>query len=212
MTTMPDVGHPFVVTILKTVVLRFLAGLCVFSALGWHFSHAIALTVVPLIGKQLVLVDDTFTIRSVSVEHAGADEVFRVLVNPAHFVVIDGHVMRPTSHYFIDAHEPAGHFVQALTLLMAAAFALPSGAWRERVRRCVLLGPALVLMSGLDVPMSLWASLWSLPVHYLGEDVFSPLLEWQKFLSNGGRQLLALALGSLVSAASWRHHSKRQPK
>jgi hypothetical protein len=189
---------------LKRFVRRCLPLALGLGWLGAHYGVLLAQWLLPWWQAELNWLDDTYRIDRLYVDTQGADQVVRIVVGQAHCLVLKGVAYCGDPRGRANASTLVGHVSMSAALLLTIALAWPVARWREYGGRLLCLPLALGLMWALDVPMVLWASLWSLHVDAFAPDTFSPLLLWQAFLQGGGRLALAVVLGSaVVRLAQW---------
>jgi hypothetical protein len=182
----------------KHFTLRCVPLALLLAWLGARYGLALTHWLLPWWQAEIGWLDDTYRIDNLFVDHEGADQVVRIVVGQAHCLVLAGVAYCGDPRGHANASTLIGHVSMAATLLLAPALAWPARRAMEYAWRVLLLPLALATVWALDVPMVLWASIYSLHVNAFAPDTFSPLLIWLDFLQGGGRLALALALGAAV--------------
>lgn len=184
----------------RRFLLRFLLVVAVLGALAYRYEAQLVKMLLPVFKAEMQWLDDTYRIDRLAIDTQGADQVIRVEVGLAHCIVLSDHAFCPDPRGHANASTLVGNVSLPAVLLVGVAVAWPARRGRERFLRILVLPLALSLLWALDVPMILWASIWSLHVDAFAPDLVSPLLIWRDFLQSGGRLALAGAL-SLVTVA-----------
>ncbi|MES2090369.1 MAG: hypothetical protein V4532_10385, partial [Pseudomonadota bacterium] len=159
--------------------------------------------------SEIHWLDNTYRIDRLFIDMEGADHVVRIVAGLAHCVVLNDAAYCGDPRGLANASTLLANVTLPAILLVALTLAWPFTRWFEQGLRLMGLLPALAVLWAVDVPMVLWAGLWSLHVNAFAPDVFSPLLLWVQFVQSGGRLAIALVLAVLVvAAARW---PARQP-
>jgi hypothetical protein len=180
------------------------------ATLGWALLLAVALSPVmarwspawlPHIQQQLEAMDDHYRTAELAIDLQHGEPKILWTVQQARSIVVGDKVAMP---------HPRG-VAQASTLLInlwgppCLLWACLLGHARLRqlmgmqgLQRLALTTLATLALLCLDVPMVLWAAIWSLHASTMAPDAFSPLLWWAKLLDGGGRWALACAAGLAI--------------
>lgn len=182
------------------------------ATLSWALVLAIALSPVaarwspawlPLIQWQLEAMDDHYRTAELSIDLRHGEPKILWTVQQARSIVVGEKVAMPH----------AQGIAQASTLLinlwgppcLVWACLLGQAPLRQLIgtdglQRLALAMLATLALLCLDVPMVLWAAIWSLHASTMAPDAFSPLLWWANLLDGGGRWALACALGLAIGS------------
>jgi hypothetical protein len=157
----------------------------------------------PLLQLQLATMDDHYRTANLAIDLLHGEPKILWTVQQARSIVVGDKVAMP---------HPQG-VAQASTLLInlwgpcGLVWACLLGHARlrqlmgiEGLRRLAMAMLATLTLLCLDVPMVLWAAIWSLHASTMAPDDFSPLLWWANFLDGGGRWALACAFGLAISS------------
>jgi hypothetical protein len=189
---------------LRTFFLRLAALATLLAAMALHFGTQIGDALIPAFKAEIQWLDDHYRVDSLSLDHEGADQVFRLEVGQAQSIVLNGQVFYPDPRGKANASTLLGNAILPTAMLIALAMSWPPRLKGDYLYRIGALLLALPLLLSIDVPMVLWASIWSLHVNNFAPDLVSPLLIWLKFLQNGGRLACPLVLGVMVIAITGR--------
>lgn len=99
---------------------------------------------------------------------------------------------------------PVGHVLQGAVTALVAVLVWPASQRRAWPARCLVLIPGAALLTLLDTPLVLAASLWQLMIDALAPGTGSMLVGWSSFLRGGGRFALGLAVAALAIATGAR--------
>jgi len=180
--------HP----LLRTLVWALLLAGMVVPALSRH-----AASLLPVLDAQLSWMDDHYRTVSLVITPRSGELVILWTVQQVRSIVVGEHVAMPHPLGRAEASTLLVHLWGPACLLWA--WLLGHTDWRQR-RVGALLGRlswgagATLLMVALDVPMVLWAAIWSFHAQGMSPDGFSPLLWWAALMDGGGRWALALGL------------------
>jgi hypothetical protein len=179
--------------------------------LAHRFGREATETLLPLVGRALVWLDDHYRILVLAVDSQGADTVIRLRVTLARPLVVGGQLILTDARGWAEVTTPVGHLLQPLLILSGVLLGWPARRWREWPARLLLVAPVAAVLVLLNTPFTLWAHLWDLHAHLYEPGRFSPLLAWVRLLDGGGRLLLGMlgaaavvALASRISGASER--------
>jgi hypothetical protein len=162
--------------------------------------HAAAL--LPALDAQLTWMDDHYRTLSLHIARQSGEPVIVWVVQQARSIVVGERVAMPHPLGRADASTLLVHLWGPACLLWA--WLLGHGSWRWRGRgwrgRMAQGIAATALLLTLDVPMVLWAAIWSLHASTMAPGEFSLLLWWAALMDGGGRWALALGLGMAICA------------
>lgn len=178
-----------------------LAGGALVALAGWA-GDTFVTALLPLLCRELGLLDDHFRILACQLVRQGADSVIRLDVALARPVLVDGRVVFPDPRGVATVTTLAGHVTQPAVLFAAVLAVWPAPTAAAFPRRALVGLPILFAVLMADVPFVLLAELWAL----LGGDSagFSLLQAWRSFLLEGGRLALGLAAGAAAVALAGR--------
>ncbi len=155
----------------------------------------------PRIQTQLEAMDDHYRTAELAIEVQQGEPKILWTVQQARSIVVGDRVAMP---------DPRG-VAQASTLLVnlwgppCLLWACLLGQLRpmsktgaSAIRQLALTALATLALLCMDVPMVLWAAIWSLHAAAMAPDAFSPLLWWAQLLDGGGRWALACAAGLAI--------------
>lgn len=179
-------------------VMKFLALALLVGGLASNWSVRLGEALMPSFRAELLWLDDTYRIDALYLDHEGADQVIRVRVGQARYIMIKDMVFAPHPLGTANASTLLGNIILIGALLISTVFAWPARRWWVFPFRALAIPPALALLWSLDVPMVLWGAIWSLHVDAFAPDLFSPLLIWCQFLQGGGRFAMTALLGILI--------------
>ena len=194
---------------LRTFVHRLTIIVAVLATAALHFGTQIGVALLPAFKAEIQWLDDTYRIDRLYLDHEGADQVFRIEVGQARYIVLNGRSFYPDPRGKANASTLLGNATLPVALLIALVLAWPAQRGGAYVWRFAMLPVALALIWSIDVPMVLWGSIWTLHVDAFAPDLFSPLLIWLNFLQNGGRLACPIILGVIVATASNRKFTWR---
>jgi hypothetical protein len=185
-------------------VLRFLPIAAVMGLFGLQATEPATRALLPLFKWELAVLDDTFRVDRLSIDHDGADQVVRLDVGLARPLTLNGRTFRPDPRGKATASTLVGNLILPCVLLTAVTLAWPIRGWRRLPTRVLLLLPALLLLCLLVVPFLLLGALWGMILDAADPNRFSVLLTWSDFLLGGGSLALAMALGAAVGSLTGR--------
>ncbi len=181
--------HPLLYTLLWALLL---AGVVV-PALSRH-----AASLLPVLDAQLSWMDDNYRTVSLGITPRSGELVILWTVQQVRSIVVGEHVAMPHPLGRAEASTLLVHLWGPACLLWAWLLGHTACRnWRggDLLSRLGWGMGATLLMVALDVPMVLWAAIWSFHAQGMAPDAFSPLLWWAALMDGGGRWALALGLG-----------------
>jgi hypothetical protein len=178
--------------------LRFIA-VCILLMLLLHqYGELFIKPLLPLYDWEIRTIADQYQILSFGLDNEGLDRVVRLKVTLAKPVYIAGKFLIPDARGIANASTTTGHVWQMSIVCLAMIFAWPTPRVRTYFIRLAIALPVLALLTMLDIPLALLASLWDLIVQNMAPDTFSPLILWNGFLEQGGRLALGIVGGMLT--------------
>lgn len=195
---------------------RFMLALLILTPLAARHGQTLVAMTLPLMKAELAWLDENYEVRQLQLKQTGGGSVVWVEVGQAHAIVIGERAFLPDPRGRATASTLVAHAMLAMVLIWCCALALPiqpikpikpmrpaqasspDAALRFArlvAMRALAASIACLIALALDVPFTLWASIWSLHVDAVQPDRFSPLLIWQDVLGGGGRLAMGLALG-----------------
>lgn len=178
---------------------RFALLALILATLTHRYEFLLAQRLLPAIQEEIQWLDDTYEIKSLDIDHEGADQVVRMVVSQARCIVLTDRAFCGDPRGRANASTLVGNITLPAVLLIALTLAWPATHAAEYALRIVLVPMAVAAMWAIDVPFALWSAIWSLHVDAYAPGMFSPLLIWSQFLQGGGREMLALLLGIAVA-------------
>lgn len=179
-------------------VMKFLTLALFVGTLVSHWSIQLGEALIPYFRAEILALDDTYRIDSLYLDHEGADQVIRLRVGQARYIMIRDMAFAPHPLGKANASTLVGNIILTGTLLISTVLAWPARRRSAYALRALAIPPALAILWSVDVPMILWGAIWSLHVDAFAPDLFSPLLIWCQFLQGGGRFAMTAMLGVLV--------------
>lgn len=167
------------------------------ASIGW--GHVLAEALIPIFRTEIEILDDTFQVRSLALDHAKAELALRLEVARIHPVVLGGVVYAPDPRGRAWVSAPAAHVTLVAIVLCATAFARRAVTWSAVAARGAAMCGAVALLWALDVPACLVGAVWDLSIATASPGEFSLWVAWLRFMENGGRFALALALGGVCA-------------
>jgi hypothetical protein len=141
---------------------------------------------------------DQYRILNFGLDNEGFDRVVRLKVTLAHLILIEGNFLIPDVRGNANASTSIGHIWQMFIVCLAMILSWPTINVRTYFIRLLVAFPVLLLLTMLDIPFALLASLWDLVIQNTAQDTFSWLVLWNNFLELGGRLALGLSSGMFV--------------
>jgi hypothetical protein len=189
---MPTWRHPLLHTLLWALLLMVVVP----PAASRHVAM-----VLPALGALLGWMDDHYRTLSLHVAVQAGEPVILWVVQQAHSIVVGERVAMPHPLGRAEASTLLAHLWGPACLLWA--WLLGHAARRPvgvgPLVTCLALGTgATLLLLCLDVPMVLWAAIWSLHASSMAPGDFSMLLWWAALMDGGGRWALALGLAMAI--------------
>ncbi len=184
--------HP----LLRTLLWALLIAGTVAPVISRHVAMLL-----PALATQLAWMDDHYRTLSLRVARQSGEPVIVWVVQQAHSIVVGERVAMPHPLGRADASTLLVHLWGPACLLWA--WLLGHSSWRWPGARVCLVRmtqgiAATALLLTLDVPMVLWAAIWSLHASTMAPGDFSLLLWWAALMDGGGRWALALGLGMAI--------------
>jgi hypothetical protein len=184
--------------------LRLVAAVGLLLVLNHLYGRQLVETLLPLLHRELGWLDDNYRILTLTLATQGADSVIRLDVTLARFVVVGSQVIAPDPRGHAVVSTLASSVLQPAIIGLALLAVWPASRTAQYAWRCLIGLPLLLLMLPLDIPFVLLGELWQVIVASSAQHEFSPLLAWNDFLQQGGRQVLALCASVLVIVlAQW---------
>jgi len=191
--------------VLDSFGLHAASGTFAWRAFAARFAALVlALTAIQ---TEIAWLDDTYELKSLSLDTEGADRVLRLVVSQRRYIQLAGQLFEPHPQGRANASTLTGHVFLPLVVLAGLVLAWPARHWVQWLWRSLKLLPATALLLAVNVPMVLWAGIWRLHVDAFAPMLWSPLLIWADFLQAGGEHVLALGLALLCLVH--RPHSER---
>jgi hypothetical protein len=192
---------------------RFMASLLVLASLAARFGPVLVQPLLPFVKAELTWLDANYLIRDLRIRAQGSDTVVWLQVSQAQSIVLGEQVFMPDVRGRATASTLLAHVTLPIVLILCCALATPvtpahipvARMITFAVMRTLLVGTACILTLAIDLPFTLWASIWSLHVEAFQPDRFSPLLIWRDFLDGGGRLALAMGLGLAIAWITSNH-------
>jgi hypothetical protein len=193
----------------RAFAARFAALVLALSAIVHVWGERALTQVLPLLQTEIAWLDDTYELKSLSLDTEGADRVLRLVVSQRRYIQLAGQLFEPHPQGRANASTLTGHVFLPLVVLagLVLAWPWPASHWVQWLWRAFKLLPATALLLAVNVPMVLWAGIWRLHVDAFAPMLWSPLLIWADFLQAGGEHVLALGLAMLCLVH--RPHSER---
>lgn len=185
---------------------RFIAWMVGLSLVAHVWGERAVTHVLPALQAEIAWLDDTYDVRSLTLDTEGADHVVRLLVSQRHYIQLAGRLFEPNPLGRANASTLVGHLILPVVVLVGVVLAWPArslGAWWWRWPKLL---SASALLVALNVPLVLWAGIWHLHVDAFAPETWSPLLVWADFLQAGGEHVLALLLAALCLAPKPSRH------
>lgn len=189
-------------------VMRLLFAAMVALPLAVLHGERMVHAMLPMFGAVFEWVSGDFKLLRLSIDQEGADRVLRATVMWKHIVFIGGHVIYPDPRGTANASTLMAHALQGPLTAVLMTFAWPSDggssireAWRGLASRLLVLGPLVLALICIDLPVVLVGELWQLALDALDPGASSMLVYWKSFMQGGGRY--ALGLGAAVLAVRW---------
>lgn len=169
---------------------------------GEHMVHAM----LPMLSAVFEWVSDDFKLLRLTIDHEGADRVLRAKVMWKHIVFVGGHVIYPDPRGTANVSTLMAHVLQGPLTAFLLTCAWPTDgrstrAWRCIAARMLALGPLVLVLICIDVPVVLVGELWQLALDALDPGADSVLVHWKNFMQGGGRY--AVGLGVAILAVQW---------
>jgi hypothetical protein len=188
-------------------MLRMAVAAAVLGALVTWFAQPLTARLAGLFGLEMTWLAPAFHVRDLSVRHEDADTVFRVEVQLARRLVVNGHVVAPDPRGIAMASTLVGHALVPAVLLVAVAIAWPAERHRGWLLRMLALLPAVILLWMVDVPLILLGALWRFVYQALDPGRASFLWMWSVFLQGGGELAVSIVLGALIARLGARRNA-----
>jgi hypothetical protein len=182
-------------------LLRFVAATLLFGALGLMWGERLAQAWLPLCQAEIALLDDTFSIDSLTLTKQGADRVIRMDIRPTRYFVLGERTVRPHPLARANSTTLVANLVLPAVLLLASGLAWPARRWWAYTLRLPLLAGVWLVLAAADVPLVLWGGIWGMYVDAYEPGLFSPLLIWVDMLQSGARLALPMVAGALTAWA-----------
>lgn len=172
---------------------RFLAALAALLAVVHLTADRIEETLIPVFRWEIETLQNTYRIRKVGVESAGADRVVCLDVGIARMMVVADKVLDDDPRNRVYVSMLAANVYVPTVLGLSLMLAWPAASLRHIGRRLLLGLLLLACIVLVDVPFVLLGLIReSLLMAAAGRE-FSLLVTWQVFLQGGGRYVLAVA-------------------
>lgn len=140
-----------------------------------------------------------FRVLSFGVVSLQGERRVAVAVTLARRTVIGGRVLEPDPRGRAEAMTPLAHTQHGAFASLVAAAGWPAHCWRTRARRLAWALPGAFLLTWIDAPLVLAASIQQILNDALDPGAFSWLIAASAFLRGGGR--FALGLANAAAAA-----------
>lgn len=190
-------------------LLRFVAATLLLGALGLAWGERLAQAWLPLCEAEIALLDDTFSIDSLTLTKQGADRVIRMDIRPTRYFVLGERTVRPHPLARANSTTLVANLVLPAVLLLASGLAWPARHVWAYALRLPLLAAVWLMLAAVDVPLTLWAGIWGMYVDAYEPDRLSPLLIWVDMLQSGARLALPMVAGALAAWALERALARR---
>lgn len=175
--------------------LRFII-FCLFLMLvASQYGEVLIKPLLPLYEWQIGKIADEYRILSFGLDNLGLERVIHLKVTLVKPIYIAGQTLMPDARGVAEASTNIGHIWQMAVVCLAMIMAWPTKHLRAYFVRFAFAIPLLVLISLLDTPLALLASLWNLILSNLAPGSFSPLIAWDNFLEGGGRLAIGIVAG-----------------
>jgi hypothetical protein len=178
--------------------LRFFLVSILFMLVLNQYGEVLIKPLLPIYEWEIRTFADQYRILNFGLDNEGFDRVVRLKVTLAHLILIDGNFLIPDVRGNANASTTIGHIWQMFIICLAMSLSWPTINVRTYIIRLVLAIPVLALLTMLDIPFALLASLWDLIIQNTSPDTFSWLVLWNNFLELGGRMALGLSSGMFV--------------
>lgn len=178
--------------------LRFIVMCLLLMWLTSVYGEMFIKPLLPLYKWEIRTIADQYRILSFGLDNEGFDRVIRIKVALAKPVYIAGNFLIPDARGVAIASTTIAHVWQMTIVCLAMIFAWPPLSMRTCLARLAIALPVLILLTMLDVPLVLLASLWDLIIQNTAPDTFSILVLWNSILEQGGRLTLGLTAGVLA--------------
>jgi hypothetical protein len=184
--------HPLLHTLLWALLLMVVVP----PAVSRHVA-----TMLPALEAQLDWMDDHYRTLSLHVAVQAGEPVILWVVQQARSIVVGERVAMPHPLGRAEASTLLAHLWGPACLLWAwllghaARHAVHAG---QLMAHLALGIGATLLLWCLDVPMVLWAAIWSFHASSMAPGDFSMLLWWGALMDGGGRWALALGLAMAI--------------
>jgi hypothetical protein len=164
----------------------------------YQYGEVLLQPLLPVYELEIRTFADQYLILGFGLDSEGFDRVVRLKVTLAHPIFIAGSFLIPDARGIANASTTIGHIWQMFIVCLALIFAWPASNARTYFIRLVMAFPVLLLLTMLDIPFALLASLWDLIIQNTAPETFSWLVLWNNFLELGGRLALGLSSGMFV--------------
>lgn len=191
----------------SVAIMRLLFAAIVALPIAVLHGERLVQAMLPMIGAMFDWVSDDFKLLTLDIDHEGVDRVLRAIVMWKHTVSIGGHVIYPDPRGTAHVSTLMAHALQGplTALLVTCAWPSDGDSSREACRgiasRMLVLGPLLLILICIDLPIVLVGEIWQLTLDALDPGATSMLVYWKSFMQGGGRY--ALGFGAAILAVHW---------
>lgn len=180
------------------LALQFLA-VCVYLMLVFLLiGNQILSFLVPIFKWEIALLAPSFKIEYFDLAHNSSEAVFLLKVSVAKLIIVGGEFVFPNEAGSAHASTVVGYIWQVTVLFCSILSIWTVKNKHEYWIRLVLGFLILLLTLMLDTPLALLGAIWGIIYQSLDPKKVSLLIEWNRFMTGGGRLMLGLVAGLLV--------------
>lgn len=165
----------------------------------FHWRTELVSLLTPLLHGVAALVETRMDVAGISVLQRGSEQLLELRLVSQHPIQLYGRDFpgMDVSATTLVTHAMLHFFIFGMALVSGLMLALPD--WKRGLGLLGLLAGGLLLSLALDLPFTLLGSIEGLLLQHLAPDQLNqhPLVFWERFMTQGGRMVTALAISLL---------------
>lgn len=180
------------------LALQFLIVSVVLMLIFLLIGNQILSFLVPIFKWEIALLAPSFKIEYFDLAHNSSAAIYLLKVSVAKLIIVGGEFVFPNEAGSAHASTVVGYIWQVTVLFCSILSIWTVKNKYEYWIRFVLGFPILLLTLMLDTPLALLGAIWEIIYQTFDPNRFSILIEWNRFMTGGGRLMLGLVAGLLV--------------